>query len=401
MRVDVRRVPAPDLRSLRIQGTIDASAGRRDIWFDVPIDLEPALSNSGEAWLLLMLPLAAQTGESVDLALPVDPLFLENLRGLIGTWHGWYPDLARAELRAPTARAAVTEGRAAQFFSGGVDSWFTLLRHTESTERFPQVGDVDDLITVWGFDIPIERGDEFALLAGSLGEVADHYGKRALTIATNLRERMEGSWKEVWGPRWGPLTHGTALAATAMLFKQRYATVKIASTHRFWEPFAYGSHPMTDTLFSTSTTAFMHDHALYSRTDKVERIAESDFALSKLKVCYAHGTFRNCSQCVKCHRMLLCFDVLGILDKATTFDRDVYERNRNRPFLVWSENDLVRALEVAELALRHGRSDIARIIEQSVERSKRIKSVTEPLKRISWRVWDSAYRRMAADMIGA
>ena len=400
MRVEVRRGPGVEPSTIRIEGSIQSSGDRREVWFTVPADLEPVLSSSGEAWLLLMLPLAAKTGEPVELSLPVDPFFLENVRGLLGTWQSWYPDLKRVELHAPVARAATGEGRSAQFFSGGVDSWFTLLRHTESTPRFPQVGDVDDLITVWGFDIPIDRTGEFALLRESVEDVARHYGKRALTVATNLREQMGGAWKSVWGPRWGPLTHGTALAATALLMKERYARVRIASTHRFWEPFPYGSHPLTDTLFSTSTTAFLHDHALYSRTEKIERIAESDFALSKLKVCYAEGTFRNCSQCVKCHRMLLCFDALGILEKATTFDRSVYERNRNRPFVVWSENDHVRAWEVAELALRRGRPDIAAIIDRSVKRSRRIRLMTEQLKRVSWRAWSATYRRLVTGMIG-
>ena len=52
-------------------------------------------------------------------------------------------------------------------------------------------------------------------------------------------------------------------------------------------------------------TSFHHDHAVYNRTEKIERIAESDYAVSKLKVCYADGTFRNCSRCNKCHRTLM------------------------------------------------------------------------------------------------
>jgi hypothetical protein len=44
---------------------------------------------------------------------------------------------------------------------------------------------------------------------------------------------------------------------------------------------------MTDTLSTTSTTAFMHDHGPYSRGDKTERIAKSEYALSRPKVCYS------------------------------------------------------------------------------------------------------------------
>jgi hypothetical protein len=158
---------------------------------------------------------------------------------------------------------------------------------------------------------------------------------------------------------------------------------------------------MTDALFSTSTTAFLHDHALYSRADKIVRIAESDFALSRLKVCWTEGRYRNCSQCVKCQRMLLCFDALGILDKATSFDLDTYGRNRRRTFLIETENDYVRAGEVRELALRNGRGDIVAVVEESIRRSRRIESVMYRLRATGTRIRAAAYRWLSAGMIGA
>jgi hypothetical protein len=400
MRIAIRREPAMQTDCVRLRALVSSGEGDRDVWFEIPAELEPEICETGEPWLLLMLPLAARTGEAVELEMPVDPLFLENVRGLAETWAHWYPDLHVPTLCAPSRRAQPTGGRVAQFFSGGVDSWFTLLRHTESPGKFPQIGDVDELITVWGFDIPISDPDEFRPLHASVRETAERFGKRSIVIATNLRDQMQGAWKEVWGPRWGPLTHGTGLATVALLVGSRYSMVKVASTHRFWEPFPYGSHPMTDSLFSTSTTSFCHDHALYSRIDKIERIAESEYALSRLKVCYSGGQFRNCSECVKCHRMLLCFDTLGILDKAKSFDLDLYERNRGRPFVIRNANDRVRALEVRELAARKGRNDIAAVIDQSIRRSTYIRS-TDALKRLSWRAWQAAYARATAGMLGA
>jgi len=386
---------------LRLNGRLEYAEGSRDVWFEIPDELEPELSRSGAPWLLTMLPVAAKTGEAIDLSLPVDPFFLENIRGLVGTWKHWYPELHTFDIRVPTERSPAAASRVAQFFSGGVDSWFTLLRHCESTPTFEQVGDVHDLITVWGFDIAIERPEEFTQLSDSAAAIAERYGKKHIVIATNLRERMDGAWKSAWGPDWGPLSHGAALAAVGLLLEPRDSRILIASTHRFWEPFPYGSHPLTDTLFSTSATQFAHDHALYSRTDKTERIAQSDFAMSKLKVCYAEGAFKNCSRCVKCHRMLLSFDILGILDKATSFDLDVYRRNRHRKVLVWNENDLVRLLEVRDLALRHNRPEIASLMEESVRQSRRVKAITQRTPKLSWRLWNAVYRSVAGDMIGA
>lgn len=400
MRVKVGRERGAQPNTVRVTGTITSRDAERKVWFDFPEDLEPELGDSGAPWLLLMLPLAVRSGEPIELDLPVDPLFLENARGLLDTWTHWYSDLQHADIHAPPQPARPANGKAVQFFSGGLDSWFTLLRHTEATARFPQVGHVDDMITVWGFDIPIDRPDEFHKLADDVRETAEAYGKRSIPVATNLRALTDASWQAAW-LRWGPQVHGAALAATALMLERRYSAVKIASTHRFWEPFPYGSHPMTDILFSTSTTTFAHDHALYGRPDKIERIAESEYALSKLRVCHAEGKFRNCSKCIKCHRMLLCFDSLGLLDKAKSFDVELYHRNRHRHFLIWTDNDHVRAEEVREVALRKRRADIAAVIERSVQRSKRIRASTDPLKKLSWRAWKAVYWRMAGDMIGA
>ena len=412
MKISVERQPGKVAGTVRLSGVITSSEGVGTVWYELPTAMEPFLSESGAPWLLTMLPFAAAIGESIELSLPLDPFFFENVRGLLGTWNSWYPHLKRIEIRAPLVRSSQTAGRVAQFFSGGVDSWFTLLRHVESTPRFPQVGDVDDLITVWGFDmgrvfadggapVTIDRDDEFRQLTDSAREVAERYGKHHIPVATNLREAMSGSWRDVWGRQWRPLAHGTALAAVGLLLEKRYSKLRIGSTHHFWEPFAYGSHPMTDTLFSTSTTAFVHDHALYSRIDKIERIAESDYALSKLKVCYMEGGFRNCSVCVKCHRMLVCFDILGILPKATTFDATAYHKNRDRQILVSSENDVIRLTEVRDLAQRHGRGDIVALMNRSLSRSDLVRRVTTSLAKVSWRARSAAYRRLAGDMIGA
>jgi hypothetical protein len=56
---------------------------------------------------------------------------------------------------------------------------------------------------------------------------------------------------------------------------------------------------------------------------------------------------------------------------------------------------------VRDLAVRHGRRDIAALMEESIKRSRMIKAFTQPLKQVSWQLWDSAYRRLTANMIGA
>ena len=111
--------------------------------------------------------------------------------------------------------------------------------------------------------------------------------------------------------------------------------------------------------------------------------------------------FRNCSRCSKCHRTLLSFDVLGVLDKATSFDVEITGRIATGHMLIWSDVD--QALAQANRELRCGKAvrTWPQLIDQSIARSRRVKSITEPLRKLSWRVWNAAYRELTSGMVGA
>ena len=42
-----------------------------------------------------------------------------------------------------------------------------------------------------------------------------------------------------------------------------------------------------------------------------------------------------------------------------------------------------------------------KLIDDSIVKSRRVKSLTEPLRKLSWRVWDAAYRELTSGMVGA
>ena len=51
---------------IRMTGTVEKQSGERfDIWFEVPIGLGDQLSNSGNPWLVAMLPYGMETGETI------------------------------------------------------------------------------------------------------------------------------------------------------------------------------------------------------------------------------------------------------------------------------------------------------------------------------------------------
>ena len=79
-----------------------------------------------------------------------------------------------------------TASKTLSFFSGGVDAFFTALYHSETPDPHHQIP-IDDLVNVWGFDIPISNTEAFRKIEEPFREAAALPGKEFVSVATNLR----------------------------------------------------------------------------------------------------------------------------------------------------------------------------------------------------------------------
>src|SRR5688572_5450116 len=109
---------------VRLRADIHYDTGRvasEEYWFDVPRAHTAETSISGNPWVACLLPLAAHTGESLRVPLPVDRPLLANAERLMRIWHTWYPNLTIVPVEAEAAERAPDTGpvRGASFFSGG------------------------------------------------------------------------------------------------------------------------------------------------------------------------------------------------------------------------------------------------------------------------------------------
>jgi len=187
--IETRVEPAGDDR-VRLAGQVRYADSRTEtIWFEVPAALEPDLTTTGHPWIVALLPLAARLGEDLRIPLPVDRLLVRNLTELLRIWRGWYPTLREVPLdvticESPATRRAGAPARTAAFFSGGVDSFYTLLRHAAGG-----VGRliVDELIAV---DQAIVASIPPETMATSLG---------FMLPAMNIDDRAEllGAWDDL------------------------------------------------------------------------------------------------------------------------------------------------------------------------------------------------------------
>ena len=364
-------------------------------WFDVPDKYGEYLSDSGNPWLACLLPLAAVLGEPLKISKPTDRLLIENGQELMYIWKRWYPHLTVIPIEAELAETQSSEAHlTGSLFSGGVDSYFTALRHNKDSALVTSIP-IDDLLCVWGFDIPLKNVDAFWRMRDVLKSAAHQLGKELIDVATNLRETrwlMSG---------YGPLSHGAALASVGLTLEKRYSKILIPGTHAYDNLMPNGSHPLTDPLFSTSRTRIIHDGAGFDRVEKTEFIAKSKVARQSLRVCWESHTDKNCQSCNKCYRTMMTLMLFGALKGCATFDESNLEMTKIRRIYSKDDNDRSLLREVQTLALRKGRADIARAIERSFRYSKRLDlylRIARSLdtKRFVWRLSKPLVRHLLA-----
>ena len=372
-------------------------------WIDVPGALSDCLSISGNTWLVLLLPLAVTLGETLTIEKPVDRELFINVHELMRVWHCWYgltpvpieADIQEHHIQPPP-------GATASLFSGGVDAWFTLLTHNDQPEEAGGFS-IDDLLCIGGLDFPLARADEFHALSDSLRRATKGFGTTLVDVATNL---FDTSWQrqaKCWHR-----AHNCALASIPHVLSGHYARLLIPSTHRYDDAIPWGSHPLTDPLLSGSQTKIIHDGGGFSRAEKTEVLIKSDAALNSLHVCWATGSYRNCGTCSKCYRTMTTLFLLGALDRCARFQSSSFKKSRIAKIFTREESDRAFLREVRSLAVRTGHSDIARVIDRSFRRSRRLAlyfelaeaflSLTSPKwrRRLNWRIerlllWNSIH----------
>jgi hypothetical protein len=248
---------------------------------------------------------AMVAGSALRLPLPLSPTLARATHEIQEIYSAWYPDtLSVVEVEAPRSlrRPARRTAGTITCFTGGVDSFYTLL-----TRR----SEIDALLFVHGYDIPLEDRDLRARVSAHLAEVATDVGLPLVEVETNVRELFDPVVD------WGLVASGTALAAIAVGLKS-FTRFLIPASHSYFDLIPRGSHPLTDRLWSTGSMSVVHDGAR-PRVDKVRRIADDPVVARHLRVCWQRGVEYNCGTCEKCVRTMVTLSLCGRLADVETF----------------------------------------------------------------------------------
>ncbi len=283
---------------------VSATVQGRTLWFESN-DLD--LTSAPEVFASALLVPALDAGVTLAFDTALSSTWLANCRKLLEIYSGWwgYPELLPASPIGIVERGA-PRPRTALCFTGGVDSFHTLLTRAEK---------IDYLIYAEGFDTPLSDIVRLRSIETSIRDVARQSGMTAAFIRTNLRELpivARANWERA---------HGGALAALGHVLSGEVGRFVISSSLSYNTPRPWGTHWLTDHLWSSERTEIIqHGHEV-SRFQKLRRIVSNPLVRAHLRVCWEHlGPEWNCSRCDKCLRVRLGLLELGELHNFNGFD---------------------------------------------------------------------------------
>lgn len=347
---------------------VEVAGAARTIWLRTDAPVTP----TADAALAVCLMPAMRAGGTLVIEAPVSRRLLRtqtDYQAIQQVWsHDWpfgLPALSEVDVEAPAGAAGEPDpGRGvATFFSGGVDSWATVLANPEVTH----------LVFVRGMDIALDATDLGDEVEARLRAAASAIGRPLYVVETNLRE-----FSDLLIP-WGAY-YGSALAAVALLLAPLFERVLMTGDLDYEVIVGLGAHPLTDHLWSTETLEVVHANGRYSRLERLRLIVGDPVVQRTLRVCWENldGAY-NCGRCRKYLQTMASLEALGMLDRVATFG--ALELDRMNGLTLTEPLQVAMWEELLELARERDRHDIEAAVGGVLARSEGAVELPESYRR--------------------
>ena len=288
----------------------------------------------------------------------VDREFKENIRqaqALLTSWRSYY-QLVDLDGLAVVEKTSQIKPFIGCFFSGGVDSFYTLLE---------QQAEITHLICIHGFDIPVENKALFALVEKNVKTIAQQMGIQLILIKTNLRAFFTANEMD-----WGGEAFGTGLASVGHLLADQFSKIYIPASLDLNNLMPWGSHPELDPLWSSGSLQFVH-HGCLPRIDKIKRLTDNPLALKFLRVCYLNkNNAYNCCKCEKCIRTMVSLHAYGVLDCCESFPKKLSLRSVKKLWITSEAAKIFVRENISLLAATGHDPELQKVLEGLLETPK-------------------------------
>lgn len=250
--------------------------------------------------------------ESFKNELTVDKTFEENIYQIQKFFLSWFPIFSPVQLCIKNRVDSSTKSdRVATFFTGGVDSFYTLLNAPEK---------ITDIIYVHGFDVPLKKTALYNKVHEQISYIAKQLNLNPIFIKTNLRSCISPL-------NWGSHAHGACLATVGHLLSKNFSKIYIPASFHESDLFPWGSHPDIDPRWSNESISFIHHGTDQSRIGKAQNIIQHPVVRKTLRVCFLNDkNSYNCCNCEKCIRTMISAEAFGMLEEMETFPEKLTEK---------------------------------------------------------------------------
>jgi hypothetical protein len=308
-KVSTIRVSEPRLLEREGQPAVSASIEVGEKSYEVWAKMSQGpLSTNGDAFLVASLMPSMKLGADLQCSGSISPRLLENIPRIQEYLHSVNPEfkLNSIDAKAGLEEVANPKRGVGCFFSGGIDAFYTLLKHQE---------EITHLIFVHGFDIRLNNLELHEKALGAVRAISGEFGKPLIEVATNIREFSDRCI--LWDPY-----HAVPIAFLAHLLSPLLRKAYLAGGMTYDDLKPFGTNPFLFSLWSSDSMNLVGDGYEASRIDKAARVAQSSIAMKTLRVCWKNvqGVY-NCCHCEKCLRTMVALRIAGVLERCSTFDR--------------------------------------------------------------------------------
>jgi hypothetical protein len=287
----------------------------RNLWIDWPAEARSQVSATIDPFVVMLLPLAGRTKQPIATAYPVAEILHHNLHEAMAVYESYFPKLfSQFDLRMPMERRPRGWGQSASFYSGGVDSLFTIAELEDRAAAGTGTA-VDQLWIVHGFDIRLADTALWDRVWNTLSSAPPVRQKQCYWIRTNILEDFYGD-----SVPWPLLGFGPALGGVAKAAVSQVSRVYVGSWTKYGNVVPHASTPLVDPLWSCDQQDIVHFSARFGRDTKLDRLVQHPELLAILRVCYLNprGEY-NCGHCEKCVRTQLQLRIFDAQESASSF----------------------------------------------------------------------------------
>jgi hypothetical protein len=325
------------------------------VWYEVPAQYAAAVSaDRGDAFAVALLFLAMRLHEDLRVKAPLSAQLVHSLTEYQRIFSRWFSGLQTVNILheglADPIRSATGTG---VFFSGGVDSFFSLWSHLDGREKNPDYRITHGLY-LDGFDTNGTYSAAYDQSLTAYQSLLERLGVDLIPIRTNLKTVVNEATT-------GWEAYGAFLVSNALLLQGLLRRCYVPSGVKYHDT-AEGSHPLTDHLLSTETLEVIHDGAWATRVEKTMRLATWPVTYDHLYVCFGREDepLQNCCRCEKCIRTMIALDLAGALDRYSTFPMPLERRHVRGWRMPYFSYTGIFARHLYEAARERGRTDLVR-----------------------------------------